>query len=136
MELSTHEFLQKIKKREKELLLEEANLEVRKELGENINFRIDNRKGFDELETIKKYKKAKTLKQKTIHRKALEEHYKQQAMSKFVWEEISGKYNFRSDGTYGRVPRRTRPESKSDIKKFILFTVAFLVIIYIILYLN
>ena len=61
--LTNQDFLYEIKKREKELLIEEANFEVRKEFDESLkNVKIN--RSFSELYHIRAYNKAKSKEEK------------------------------------------------------------------------
>ena len=132
MELTTHEFLQKIKKREKELLLAKANLEVKKELGEVPDIILDRTgKSFDELYHIQEFKKAKTLKEKQKHRKALEGRYREDSIMKFVSDEVTGKNKLISNFLRSQKKRpkaEIEAEYKSDIIKVLIFLIIAIVV--------
>ena len=122
--LTNQDFLYEIKKREKELLIEEANFEVRKEFDESLkNVKIN--RSFSELYHIRAYNKAKSKEEKKKHRDALEEFwYKIKMVEDLGGIEsiLEAENNFRKYGTYGK-PSKAEVEatSKSEIKGLFIF---------------
>lgn len=135
--LREKEFPLKIKKREKELLLEEAHSEVRKELNpslKNIKVGIS----FSELGHIRAYNKAKNKEEKKKYRDALEEYWHKEKIIKDlggIESILEVENNFRKYGTYGSIAKPSKAEveatSKSEIKGLFFFILIAIVLIII-----
>lgn len=121
--LTNQDFLYEIEIREKKLLLNEANLEVRKEFGDLKGVKIG--RSFNELHHIQEYKKAKSKEEKKKHREILEDHWHKEKIIKDlggIESILEAENNFRKYGTYGK-PSKAEVEatSKSEIKGLFIF---------------